>query len=155
LLKLQAAEVYTPINIEEVRARLPSLQLKNARAAGRLTAEETKKMQESLTDANSLEAIESTWAQMEARAQEVKSNHLSIDHLIKQFSADIDKLVKDKTLTVADAKFYRDRIDGMKRLQKQFTANGHRLDFWQFNVLALDLSSVQETADPRSCSSRA
>ena len=140
---LPSGGVYTPINIEEVRAAAKS-ELKNARAAGRLTAEETKKMETSLTDANSLEAIESTWAQMEARAQEVKSNHLSIDHLIKQFSADIDKLVKDKTLTVADAKFYRDRIDGMKRLQKQFTANGHRLDFWQFNVLALDLSSVQE-----------
>ncbi|MFA6208032.1 MAG: hypothetical protein WCT03_19090 [Candidatus Obscuribacterales bacterium] len=140
---LPNAGVYTPINIEEVRSAAKS-ELRNARAAGRLTAEETKKMHDSLTDANSLEAIESTWAQMEARAQEVKSNHLSIDHLIKQFSLDIDKLVKDKTLTVADAKFYRDRIDGMKRLQKQFTANGHRLDFWQFNVLAIDLSSVQE-----------
>jgi hypothetical protein len=53
LLKLQVAEVYTPINIEEVRAAAKS-QLKNARAAGRLTAEETKKMQESLVDANSL-----------------------------------------------------------------------------------------------------
>ncbi|CAN5311801.1 hypothetical protein BH11CYA1_BH11CYA1_50440 [soil metagenome] len=135
--------IYTPINIEEVR-NAAKTELRNARSAGRLTAEETKKMHESLTDANNLEAIESTWAKMEARAQEVKSNHLSIDHLLKQFSTDIDKLVKDKTLTDADAKFYRDRIDGIKRLQKQFTANGHRLDFWQFNVLALDLSSVQE-----------
>lgn len=134
---------FTPINIEEIRTAAKS-ELSNARAAGRLTAEESEKLEKSLTDANSLEQIESTWAQVEARAQEVKSNHLSIDHLLKTFSQDIDGLLKKKTITNEDAKFYRDRIEGIKRLQKQFTAGGKRLDFWQFTVLALDLSSVQE-----------
>jgi len=139
----QTAGVYTPINIEEIR-NAAKFEMKNAKEAGRLTAEESQRMENSLNNANNLEAIESTWAQMEARAQIVKSNHLSIDHLLKQFSNRIDALLKNKVITVADAKFYRDRIDGIKRVQKQFTANGHKLDFWQFNVLALDLSSVQE-----------
>ena len=134
---------FTPINIEEIRAAAKS-ELSNARSAGRLTAEESEKLEKSLVDANTLEQIESTWAQVEARAQEVKSNHLSIDHLLKTFSQQIDSLLKSKTITLEDAKFYRDRIEGIKRLQKQFTAGGKRLDFWQFNVLALDLSSVQE-----------
>ncbi len=139
----QNAGVYTPINIEEIR-NAAKFELKNAKAAGRLTAEESSTMETSLNNANNLESIESTWAQMEARAQVVKSNHLSIDHLLKQFSNRIDNLLKSKVITQADAKFYRDRIDGIKRVQKQFTANGRKLDFWQFNVLALDLSSVQE-----------
>lgn len=135
--------MFTPINIEEIRSAAKT-ELANARSAGRLTAEEAEKLDRSLTDANSLEQIENTWAQVEARAQEVKSNHLSIDHLLKSFSQEIDSLLKKKTITDEDAKFYRDRIAGIRRLQKQFTAGGKRLDFWQFNVLALDLSCVQE-----------
>lgn len=134
---------YAPIDIEQVRT-LAKTELQNARAAGRLSKDEDLKFQQELDNATSLSQVESLWAELEAKAQEAKSNHLSIDHLLKNFSYKLDNLEKKGLLSVADAKFYRDRVTGIYRLKKTFTANGKRLDFWQFIVLALDLSNVEE-----------
>lgn len=134
--------VYTDISIEQVRDAAKTA-LRNAIAAGRLSKEDEVKFA-SLDTANSLSQIEQTWAELEAKAQEAKSNHLSIDHLITTFSQRIDRLAKAGVLQPTDVSFYRKRIDGLKRLHRQFTANNHKLDFWQFNVLAIDLSCLQE-----------
>lgn len=134
---------YAPIDIEQVRT-LAKQELQNARAAGRLSKDDDLKFQQELDNATSLSAVEQLWASLEAKAQEAKSNHLSIDHLLKQFTNKLDNLENKKILTAQDLKFYRDRVAGIQRLKKEFTTGGKRLDFWQFTVLALDLSNVEE-----------
>ena len=134
---------FTIIDVEQVR-QIAREHFADAKAAGRLNRDDEAKFQQALDSASNMQEVEKAWADLEATAQLAKSDHLSIEHLLIMFGKRIDALEKQKTLNKAEAKFYRDRIDGIKSVQRLFTSNGHKLDFWQFAVLAIDLSSVEE-----------
>jgi hypothetical protein len=140
---LPSATSYTPISVEDVRAEA-NFRLKNARAAGRLTPEQADKFQANLNGATSLTEVEQTWAQLEATAQQARDKHVSIDNLTQRMSAYISSLVKQGVLSPDGAKTYRSRLDGTMRLKKQFAAKDNFYDFWEFVVLAIDVSSAKE-----------
>ncbi|MFX6965289.1 hypothetical protein ABTH47_19920, partial [Acinetobacter baumannii] len=66
--------------------------LADAKAAGRLNRPDEARFQQALDNANTLEQVESAWADLEATAQTAKSDHLSIDHLLYMFGKRIDNL---------------------------------------------------------------
>lgn len=133
---------YTPINAEEIRG-LAKRAFQNAREAGRLNKEDEDKFAD-INSESSLSKVEQTWASLESTAQEAKSKHLSIEHLRTLFSRRIDDLEKKKVISNSEAQWYRVRIEGQRRLEKQFTAGGKNLDFWNYCVLAIDLSTLKE-----------
>lgn len=134
---------YAPISVEDVRAAAQK-QLNNAIFAGRISKEDADKYSEALKNAYSLSSVEETWADIEATAQEAKAKHPSIDHLIQTFVWKLDNLQKSKTIMPSAAEPYKERLKAIYRLKKQFYNNDKFYDFWEYTVLALDLSSLND-----------
>ena len=134
---------YAPISVEEVRTAAAK-QLNNAIAAGRISKEDADKFSESLKNAYSLSSVEEVWAELEAKAQEAKAKHPSIDHLMTTFTNKLDNLQKTKQIMSSAADPYKERLKAIHRLRKQFYNNDKFYDFWEFIVLAIDLSSLND-----------
>lgn len=143
LSPLPGSTAYAPISMEDVRS-LASTRLNNAIAAGRLNKEEAARFRSELNNASSLSSVEETWANLEAAAQVAKAQHVSIDHMMTMFQRYINSLLMRHIVTKENSKLYVDRIEGVRRLKKQFYANDHFYDFWEFCVLAIDLNSEKE-----------
>ena len=134
---------YAPISVEDIRVAAQT-QLSNAIAAGRISKEDADKFSESLKNAYSVSSVEETWAELEATAQQAKAKHLSIDHLITQFTNKLNNLEKTKMIMPSAADPYKERLKAIQRIKKQFYNNDKFYDFWEFTVLALDLSSLND-----------
>lgn len=135
--------VYIPITTEDVR-KVALTELKNATAAGRLSQAESARFGNELESASSMGGVEHTWAELEARAQQAKSKHVSLDNLLTTFLNKLDSWQKQNIVTADQIKWYRDRVAGIRRIQKQITAKDHFFDFWEFCTLAIDYSSLDE-----------
>src|SRR5262249_39000466 len=84
---------YVPITMDDVRDVAKS-ELRNAVGAGRLSEDQARKFTNELDSASSLGSVEHTWAQLEARAQEAKALHPSLEHLLTTFSNKLDQWQK-------------------------------------------------------------
>lgn len=118
--------------------------LKNAVKAGRMSKEEETEFAKRIDGATSLSDLESAWADLEARAQEAKAKHVTIDSLIDRFSSYLNQLQRKGIVTNSAAAPYLERLKAIKRVQKQFLLKDNFYDFWEFVILSLDLSSIEE-----------
>ena len=135
---------YVPTSAQDVEHEA-RIALDNACAAGRLDSKAAANFSQRLASASSLSDVEKTWGELEAAAQVAKADHVSLEHLISQFLSHLGDLEKKGIITPAmGGNFYRDRIAGIQRIKKQVTAKDHFFDFWEFVMLAIDLSSVQD-----------
>jgi hypothetical protein len=134
---------YVPISVDDVKAAART-DLANAKAAGRLSAEEADKIGAALDSAYSISGLEETWGDLLAKAQVAKSKHPSIDHLVTTWTNRLDKLVKDKTILPTAVGPYKERLKAIDRNKKMFFNNDHFYDFWEYIVLAIDLSSLND-----------
>ena len=135
-----------PISTDEVRTQA-RVELNNAISAGRLSKEDGTRFASALDVASSVSDVERAWADLEAAAQQAKSKHDSIDNLLNEFSVNVNKLQKDGIVSAESMVVYRDRLKSIERLRKQFKDNDNFYDFWEYVVLGLDLSSLQERFD--------
>lgn len=134
----------TGITVDEVRQQA-IIQLQNAQAAGRIAPESASQLHTNLQNASSIDQIEKTWTDLEAEAQNAKSEHVSIDHLTTTFSRYLESLRKKGTISSEAYISYSDRIKAIARLKKTFVnKNNNFYDFWNFVDLAIDISSLQE-----------
>lgn len=133
----------TPITAEELRAQA-RVELNNAASAGRLSKEEETKFSTALDSASSLSDVERTWAELETAAQQAKVKHDSIDNLQDTFTRFVTKQEKAGIVSAEAMTIYRDRLKSITRLKKQFRADDNFYDFWEYVVLSLDLSSLEE-----------
>lgn len=138
-----SSSAYVPITMEEVRDAA-KIELRNASEAGRLSVDQERKFSSDLDSATSLGGVEHTWAELEARAQEAKSKHPSLDHLLTTFSNKLSSWQRQHIVTADQLKWYRDRILGIQRIKKQLTSTDHFFDFWEYVTLAIDLSSLND-----------
>ncbi len=134
---------YAPITVEELKAEAQE-DLANARAAGRLSKEDAEKLAADLESAYSLSAVEESWSELLAKAQEAKAKHPSIDNLVSNWSSRLDGLVKNKTIQLSATAPYKERLKAIQRLKKEFYNNDKFYDFWEYTVLALDLASLND-----------
>lgn len=138
---------YVPISVDDLKAEARE-DLANAKAAGRLNAEEADKLGAALDSAYSVSSVEETWAELLSKAQLARVKHPSIDNLINTFSKRLDALVKAGTIlpTAPDNPnyHYKDRLQAIYRIKKQFFNNDKFYDFWEYIVLAIDLSSLND-----------
>ena len=138
---------YVPISVDELKAEARE-DLNNAKAAGRLNAEEAQKLGAALDSAYSVSSVEETWADLLSKAQLARVKHPSIDNLISALAKRIDGLVKEGRIlpTAPDNPMYhyKSRMDAIYRIKKQFWNNDKFYDFWEYLVLAIDLSSLND-----------
>lgn len=134
---------YVPISVEEIKTEAKK-DLSHAKAAGRLSTEEADKLGAALDSAYSVSAVEETWGDLLSKAQVAKAKHPSIDHLVTTWSNQLDQLVKNKTILLSATDRYKERLKAIYRLKKQFYNNDHFYDFWEYLVLAIDLSSLND-----------
>ncbi|MBX9687542.1 MAG: hypothetical protein K2X27_12620 [Candidatus Obscuribacterales bacterium] len=134
---------YVPISVEEVKKEART-DLNHAKAAGRLSADEAAKLSSALDNAYSLSSVEETWGDILAKAQEAKVKHPSIDHLVTTWTRRLDGLVKSNTILPSAVGPYKERLKAIERLKKQFYNNDKFYDFWEYIVLAIDLSSLND-----------
>jgi hypothetical protein len=138
------ATKYEPISAEQMKAQATAI-FNNAKEAGRLQAEDIRTLETRLAAASSLPEVEQVWADIEAKAQIAKSRHTSLDSLLQEFQNRLSMLQRRGISPESDGwKFYTDRLAGIRRIQKQLTANSKVWLFWDFTALAVDLSSVSE-----------
>lgn len=133
----------TPISAEELRA-LARVELTNAASAGRLNKDEETKFSTALDSASSVSDVERTWADFLTAAQQAKIKHDSIDNLQNTFTNFVTKQEKAGIVAPEAMVIYRDRLKSITRLKKQFRSNDNFYDFWEYVVLSLDLSSLEE-----------
>lgn len=136
----------SPISTDEVRGQA-RIELNNAISAGRLSKEDGAKFSSALDVAGSVSDVERTWADLETAAQRAKEKHNTIENLLWEFTTKINKLQKDGIVSPEAMVVYRDRIKSIERLKKQFKGQDNFYDFWEYVVLGLDFSSLQERLD--------
>lgn len=134
---------YVAISVDDVKAEARR-DLNNARLAGRLSKEEADKLSSDLESAYSLSGVEEVWADLLAKAQEARAKHPSIDHLVSVWTSKLDQLVRNKTIQATATTPYKERLKAIERLKKQFYNDDHFYDFWEYTVLAIDLSSLND-----------
>lgn len=134
---------YVPISVDDLKAEARN-DLASAKAAGRITAEEAEKFSAELEAAYSLSAVEESWGNLLATAQKAKEKHPSIDHLVSTWTSKLDQLVRNKTILPSAVEPYKERLKAIERLKKQFYNNDKFYDFWEYIVLAIDLSSLND-----------
>lgn len=134
---------YSPITTQELKTEA-LIQLNNARVTGRLTEADVKKFGKQLADANDLSAVEQAWTDLEATLQVDKDKHVSLDNLCSQFLSRLNELQAKLMVPTEGYTFYRDRIYGILRIKKELIAKENFWVFWNFVILAIDFSSVQD-----------
>ncbi len=134
---------YVPISVDEVKAEAKE-DLANAKLAGRITNEEADRLGSAIDSAYSLSSLEETWGDLLAKAQVAKAKHPSIDHLVTTWTNHLDQLSKNKTIMPSATDPYKERLKALYRIKKQFYNNDHFYDFWEYIVLAIDLSSLND-----------
>lgn len=134
---------YVPVSVEEVRSAAQK-QLDDAISAGRISKEDADKFSDALKNAYSLSSVEEVWADVASTAQEAKSKHPSIDHLVTTFTNKLDNLQRTNMIMPSAADPYKERLKAIYRLKKQFYNNDKFYDFWEYIVLAIDLSSLDD-----------
>lgn len=138
-----ASTNYVPISVDDVKNEAKK-DLASAKAGGRISADEAAKFAAALDSAYSIAGLEESWADLLARAQVAKAKHPSIDHLVTTWTSQLQQLVKNKTILQSAADPYKERLKAIDRLKKQFYNNDHFYDFWEYIVLAIDLSSLND-----------
>lgn len=134
---------YVPISVDDLKAEA-KMDLGNAKAAGRLSTEEADKIGQDLDGAYSISAVEEAWADLLSKAQVAKAKHPSIDNLVTNWTNQLDQLVRNKTILPTAAAPYKERLKAIYRIKKMFYNNDHFYDFWEYLVLAIDLSSLND-----------
>jgi len=134
---------YVPISVDDVKAEANE-DLANAKAAGRISKEDADTLGSKLDSASSLSDVEETWAELISKAQVAKAKHPSIDHLVTTWSRHLDQLSNNKTIMPTASEPYKERLKAIYRIKKQFFNNDHFYDFWEYIVLAIDLSSLND-----------
>ena len=134
---------YVPISIDDLKNQAKK-DLANARSAGRVAAQDADKFAGALENASSISAVEQVWADLLAKAQIGKFMHPGIDSLITNWSNSLARLVKNKTVLPAAANPYKERLHEVVRLRKLLYDNDHFYDFWEYIVVAVDLSSLND-----------
>jgi hypothetical protein len=134
---------YVPISVDDVK-NVAKKDLAHARASGRINTEDADKIGAALDSAYSLSGVEESWGDLLSKAQTGKAKHPSIDNLVTDWTKRLDQLVKNKTILSTAAAPYKERLKAIDRNKKMFFNNDHFYDFWEYVVLAIDLSSLNE-----------
>lgn len=136
----------SPISADEVRTQA-RVELNNAISAGRLSKDDGAKFSSALDVASSVSDVERTWAELETAAQQAKEKHNTIENLLSEFTTKVNQLQKQGIVSPESMVVYRDRLKSIERLKKQFKGEENFYDFWEYVVLGLDFSSLQERLD--------